>query len=61
MLTKLKTLAYAISQHRDVGGMFVSSEKADLLVCYFAFVLQNVWRFSLKFKRFTAACETAPC
>jgi hypothetical protein len=51
-LTKLKPLAYATSQHRNMGGLFVSSEKADLLGCYFVFVLQKGWRFSLKFKLF---------
>jgi hypothetical protein len=30
-----------------MGGLFVSSEKADLLGCYFVFVLQKGWRFSL--------------
>jgi hypothetical protein len=42
-----------------MGGLFVSSEKADLLGCDLVFVLQKDWRFSLKFKRIAEACETA--
>jgi hypothetical protein len=42
-----------------MGGLFVSSEKADLLVCDLAFVLQKGWRFSLKFRRVAEAFEIA--
>jgi hypothetical protein len=42
-----------------MGRLFVSNENADLVVCYFVFLLQKDWRFSPNFKRFTEACETA--